>query len=99
MILRPEVSRVSSLILRAKLSLVKKVLRHGNRFAARVRRCYVSEGEKRRTGTTSALRRLVLKLYASIAVNMGKSAGRPSFIPQIGLATGSACEKSWFEFV
>ena len=35
-----EVSRVSSLILRAKPWLAKKVLRHGNRFAARVRRRY-----------------------------------------------------------
>ena len=35
-----EVSRVSSLILRAKPLLAKKVLRHGNRFAARVRRRY-----------------------------------------------------------
>ena len=26
----------------------QEVLRHGNRFAARVRRCYFSEGEKRR---------------------------------------------------
>ena len=26
----------------------QKALRHGNRFAARVRRCYFSEGEKRR---------------------------------------------------
>ena len=43
-----EVLRVSSLILRAKLSLAKKVLRHGNRFAARVHRRYFSEGEKRR---------------------------------------------------
>ena len=43
-----EVSRVSSLILRAKPWLAKKVLRHGNRFAARVRRRYFSEGEKRR---------------------------------------------------
>ena len=33
-----EVSRVSSLILRAKPWLAKKVLRHGNRFAARIRR-------------------------------------------------------------
>ena len=43
-----EVSRVSSLILRAKPWLAKKVLRHGNRFVARVRRRYFSEGEKRR---------------------------------------------------
>ena len=35
-----EVSRVSSLILRAKPWLAKKVLRHGNRFVARVRRRY-----------------------------------------------------------
>ena len=35
-----EVSRVSSLILRAKPWLAKRVLRHGNRFAARVRRRY-----------------------------------------------------------
>ena len=41
-----EVSRVSSLILRAKPWLAKKVLRHGNRFAARVRRRYFSEGER-----------------------------------------------------
>ena len=33
-----EVSRVSSLILRAKPWLAKKALRHGNRFAARIRR-------------------------------------------------------------
>ena len=43
-----EVSRVSSLILRAKLWLAEKVLRHRNRFAARVRRRYFSEGEKGR---------------------------------------------------
>ena len=43
-----EVSRVSSLILRAKPWLAEKVLRHGNRFVARVRRRYFSEGEKRR---------------------------------------------------
>ena len=43
-----EVSRVSSLILRAKPRLAKNVLRHGNRFVARVRRRYFSEGEKRR---------------------------------------------------
>ena len=43
-----EVSRVSSLILRAKPWLAKKVLRHGNRFVARVRRRYFSDGEKRR---------------------------------------------------
>ena len=42
-----EVSRVSSLILRAKPWLAKKVLRHGNRFAARVRKRYFSEEEKR----------------------------------------------------
>ena len=47
MILR-EVSRVSSSILRAKLSLAKKVLRHGNRFDAGVRKRYFLEGEKRR---------------------------------------------------
>ena len=35
-----EVSRVSSLILRANPWLAKTVLRHGNRFAARVRRRY-----------------------------------------------------------
>ena len=43
-----EVSRVSSLILRAKPWLAKKVLCHGNRFVAWVRRRYFSEGEKRR---------------------------------------------------
>ena len=43
-----EVSRVSSLILRAKPWLAKKVLRHRNRFVARVRRRYFSEEEKRR---------------------------------------------------
>ena len=45
------VSRVSSLILRAKLWLAKKVLRHGNRFATRVRWRYFSTGEKRRPKT------------------------------------------------
>ena len=35
------VKRVSSLILRAKPWLAKKVWRHGNRFAARVRRRYI----------------------------------------------------------
>ena len=43
-----EVSRVSSLILRAKLWLAKKVLRHGNRLAAWVRRRYFLERKKRR---------------------------------------------------
>ena len=43
-----KVSRVSSLILTAKQWLAKKVLHHGNRFAARVRRRYFSKGEKRR---------------------------------------------------
>ena len=43
-----EVSRVSSLILRAKPWLANKVLSHGNRFVARVRRRYFSEREKRR---------------------------------------------------
>ena len=42
------VSRVSSFILRAKLWLAKKVLRHGNRFAARVCWRYFSTGKKRR---------------------------------------------------
>ena len=45
------VSRVSSLILRAKLWLAKKVLRHGNRFVARLRWRYFSTGEKRRPKT------------------------------------------------
>ena len=35
-----------------------KVLRHGNRFAARVRRRYFSDGEKRRPEMRLALRRL-----------------------------------------
>ena len=41
-----EVSWVSSLILRAKPWLAKKVLRHGNLFVAWVRKRYFSEGEK-----------------------------------------------------
>ena len=55
-----EVSRVSSLILKAKPWLAKKVLRHGNHFAARVRRRYFSKGEKRRP--EMRLRRLCSRL-------------------------------------
>ena len=53
-----EVSRVSSLILRAKPWLAKKVLRHGNRFAARVRRRYFFGGREATTGNASSVRRL-----------------------------------------
>ena len=45
---RARTLRVSSWFLRAKLWLAKNFLRHGNRLAARVRRRYFSEGEKRR---------------------------------------------------
>ena len=54
-----EVSRVSSLILRAKLLMAKKVLRHGNRFPARVRRLLFFGGREATSGIASAVRRLL----------------------------------------
>ena len=55
-----EVSRVTSLILRAKPWSAKKTLRHGNRFASRVRRRSISGGREVTTGIASAVRRLHL---------------------------------------
>ena len=58
-----EVSRVSSLILRAKLWLAEKVLPHGNRFAARVCGRYFSEGEKRRPEIRLRFARYICMAY------------------------------------
>ena len=54
-----EVSRVSSLILRAKPWLVKKVLRHGKSFCRSGSQTLLFGGREATTGNASAVRRLI----------------------------------------
>ena len=92
-----EVSPVSSLILRAKPWLAKKVLRHENRFVARVRRLWCFGGREATTGNASGASqprreaRLPQNLVESPRLEQtGKDKGLPLFTCHTSIKTVNA---------